>query len=76
VRFFDACQSLIETLVAEGQAAVIDAQLMQDGGIQVIDVYRVVLETGRPLADSEVAESEVAPAISPSAAIESSSTQP
>src|SRR5262245_58736218 len=50
MRFLDAGQSLVETLEPESQAAVIDPQLVQDGGIQVIDVDRVVLETGRPMA--------------------------
>ena len=49
VRFFDARQSLIKALGTERQESVIDPQSIQDGGIEVIDVDRVVLETGRPL---------------------------
>ena len=48
--FLDAGQTLVETLEPKHQAAVIDSELVEDGGIQVIDVDRVVLETSRALA--------------------------
>ena len=49
VRFFDARQSLIKALGTERQESMVDPQSIQDGGIKVIDVDRVVLETGGPL---------------------------
>lgn len=77
VRFLDTCQTLVETLGSKGQAAVIDSELVQDGGIQVIDVYRVVLKSCRSLAiliDNVVAVF-VRPAVL-DASLDSSASQP
>ena len=39
---FDAGQSHVEPLELEAQPAVVDAQAVQDRGVQVVDVHRVV----------------------------------
>ena len=37
---FDAGEAMIEALEAEGEPAVVDAQAVQDRGVQVVDVDR------------------------------------
>ena len=54
---FDACESLIETLIAERQPIMIDAQLVQNRGVQVADVDRIAQDVvavivGFPVLDS------------------------
>src|SRR5687768_12863184 len=68
---------MIESLEAECQMAVVDSQLVQDGGVQVVDVHRVVLEAGRALAVwiDDVVAVFVGPAVL-DAALDSASSQP
>ena len=46
VGFFHTRELLIQPLEGESKQRVINAKLMEDGGIQVADVDRVVLKTG------------------------------
>ena len=39
---FDAGEPHVEALELEGQAAVVDAQAVQDRGVEVVDVDRVL----------------------------------
>ena len=41
-RMFDAGQPLVEALELEGEPFVVDAQAVQDRGVQVVDVDRVL----------------------------------
>ena len=36
---FDAQEPLVEALVVEGEAGVVDAQQAWDGGVEVVDVF-------------------------------------
>ena len=42
MRWLDAGQALIEALEREGQLFVVDAQLVQDGGVQITDGDRIL----------------------------------
>ena len=37
----NVCQAAVDSIVAEGQPLVVDAQLMQDGGMDVVDLSRI-----------------------------------
>ena len=34
----DVCEPIVAALMAEGEPFVLDAELMQDGGLQVVDM--------------------------------------
>ena len=36
----DVCEPIVAALMTEGEAFVVDAELVQDGGLQVVDVHR------------------------------------
>ena len=38
----DVCEPIVATLMAEGEAFVVDAELMQDGSLQIMDVHRLL----------------------------------
>ena len=46
VVFFDARQSEVEAAEFEAEVAVVDSQAVQDGGLHVVDVDRVLDDAG------------------------------
>ena len=44
----DVGESAVDAVLAEGQAFVVDAQKMQDGGVEVVAVRFAFFESGSP----------------------------
>ena len=38
----DVCEPIVAALMTEGEAFVVDAELVQDGGLQIMDVHRLL----------------------------------